>query len=333
MVALRKGEYEKAAELWRKAQRLNPNLPGVYGRYALALLEMGKLEEAVAALEKEIKISPRNSENYFLLGQAYLQQKEHKKAAEGYKRALEIRPDSSKACYGLAVAYARLGQGDKAREYREKFTKLQSEEGEAVGALRRRPDDRAWTARVLARIRTEAGRLYYRHGNFLEAEEHWQRAAALDPKNEVCRQQLVDLLIRRRRQREAVEICEQLRETDPKNATYHLNTGVLLARLQRFDAAEQALRKAIELAPKRTTGYFSLVRVLMLRKGKLSEAKTLAQKLVEMEATAQNYAVLGEACYRSADLAGAHAALEQASKLNPADREYRRVRRLVEERK
>jgi len=333
MVALRKGEYEKAVELWRKAQRINPNLRGVYGRYAVALLEMGKPEEAVAALKKEIKISPGDGENYFLLGQAYLQQKEYEKAAEGYKRALEIQPDSSKACYGLAIAYARLGQGDKAREYRGKFKKLRSEEDEAVGARRRRADDRAWAAKVLARIHADAGRMYYGHGNLREAEEHWRTAAALDPTNWTCRQGLVHLYLRNRRQGEALEICEQLRRIDPKNATYHLNTGALLARLKRFGAAEEALRKGIELAPKRPTGYCSLVRVLLIRNRKLSEAKMLAQKLVGLEPTAENYSVLGEVCYRSGDLAGAQAALERASKLNPADRQYRRVRRLVGERK
>jgi Flp pilus assembly protein TadD len=122
---------------------------------------------------------------------------------------------------------------------------------------------------------------------------------------------------------------KQLRKIEPGNATYHLNAGLLHVRLERLGVAEQALRKAVELAPKETRALRSLTRVLMENR-KLAEATTLAQELLELEPTAKNYSVLAEVCHRKGDLAGARAALSRAAELNPGDSEYKRVRRLVE---
>ena len=331
MVALAKGEPEQAADYWRKAQEIDPRLPGVYGRYAMALMEMGKLDEAVAALERELRNSPPANEWYHLLGQAHLQLRNYDKARDNYLKALELRAEDSGTCYGLSLAYARLGQAEKSREYRERFQRIRSEEERASSARRRAEPDRVWAARVLADTLRAAGVLYAADGAWWKAERHWRRAAALDPKNVLCRQHLVDLLVQLRRTDEAIPFCEQLRTIDPKNPTYHLNTGVLLARVGRLDEAERALRASIEAAPQRAIGYYSLARLLMMAKDRLGEARDAAQKLVELEQTAGNYAVLAEAHYRAGDLASARAALAEARKLNSVDREYLRVRQLVEE--
>jgi Flp pilus assembly protein TadD len=116
-----------------------------------------------------------------------------------------------------------------------------------------------------------------------------------------------------------VAIGEQLRQIDPGNPTYHLNAGTVYAELQQFDAAEEAIRKAIELKPNLAVGHRSLVRILLIRNRKLPEAKALAQKLVELEPSAPNYSLLGEACRRNGDVAGAREALRRALELEPGN--------------
>jgi tetratricopeptide (TPR) repeat protein len=332
MAAMRKGEYEKVAELLRKAQAINPNLPGVHGRYAEAFLEMGKLDEALAALEKELRISPGLSNNYVLLGKIYLQRVENEKAVGAYTKALQLSPHDSGPYYGLATACARLGQRDKAREYMETFKKLRAKEDEASTTQRRATNKPRPTAQILVGTLIDAGREYYEHQQFGKAEEYWRRAAILDPVNTGCRLRLVDLYKRTGRGREAVEVCEQLQKIYPKNASYHLMTGVVLAELKRFDAAEGAMRKAIELAPKRAAGYRSLAEVLLLRDAKLPEAKALAEKLVALEPTARHYALLSKACFQNEDRFGALAAMKRAAELAPDNQKLQEAYKRLQER-
>ncbi len=323
MVARRKGEYQEALRFWRQAQEIDPALVGMHGRCAEVLLEVGKPEEAIAAAEKEMAINPGDVETCLLLGKAHLQLKEHEKAAADFETARRLKPDDSRSYLGLATVCARLGQADKAKAYTEQFREFRAEEDKVSVDRKRMASSRAWAADVLSQTHTDAGRLYAAHRNLEKAEEHWRRAAAVDPRNRICRQYLVDMYMRIGRDRQALTFCEQLRDIDPKNPTYHLNTGALLARLERLDAAEEAVRKAIALAPERPTGYRSLVRLLLFRKQGLPEAKALAQRLVELEPTAPNYGLLCEACRLSGDLAGARAALERAMRLDPGDEQFK----------
>ena len=323
VIAQRKSEYPRAAELWRKAQELDPTQPGLYGHYAETLLDMGNPQEAIAAAQKELALNPANPEIRVFLGKAYLQLKEYDKAVAAYEKARQFRPRDSRPYLGLATAWARLGQADKAKEYSEQFRKIRDEKDKALVDSRRatddRIDDRLWAAQFLAKTRTDAGGLYAAHGKLEKAEEHWRRAAAVDPGNITCRLGLVELYVRGGRERLALTFAEQLRAIDPKSATDHFRTGALLARLQQFDAAEEAVRKGLKAAPGRAAGYRALVEILLLRNQKLAEARALAGKLVELAPAALNYGMLSEACFRTGDLPGARAALERAMQLDPGN--------------
>jgi len=309
-IAYTQGEHDKALELWHKAQEYSPDVPGVYMAPAKALLQMGKAQEVVVTLEKERRLSPNSFECRLLLGQAYSQLKEYAKAEENYRKAVEIRPSDSRPHYGLGSVYARLGQSDRARECMERFTESRDREEKAAAVFWRSADDRL--SLILAQTHVDAGRFYAVRQRLKAAEEHWQRAAAIDPKNRQCRRALADLYRLSGRLPEALALFEQLRQVDPDNPAYHLGTGALLASLRRFDAAEEALRKGLELAPHQPSGYHALAQFLLSRNQKLPEAQALAEKLVVLAPAAPNYRLLGEACRRNGDLPGARAALRRA---------------------
>ncbi len=327
VIAQRKGEHAKAAALWRKAEQLDPTQPSLYGYYAETLLELGKPEEAIAAAQKELALNPANPAVRAFLGKVYLQLKEYDKAIAAYEQARQFRPGDSRPYLGLSTAWARLGQADKAKEYADQFRKIRDEKDKALvdhnRAIDDRVDDRLWAAQFLAKTRADAGGLYAAHGRLEKAEEHWRRAAAVDPGNVTCRLGLVELYVRGGRERLALLFAEQLRAIDPKSAADHFRTGALLVRLQQFDAAEEAVRKGLASAPNRPIGYHALVEILLLRNQKPAEAKALARKLVELEPAALNYGMLSEACLRTGDLPGARAALERAMQLEPGNEQIR----------
>ncbi len=249
MLAMKKGNYEKAAEIWQWIRKRAARLPDVNGRYGEALLEQGKPAEALALLQEEIRISPGNGEYHFLLGRAYIQLHDYARAAKCYEKAHEIQPRDSKTCYGLSVAYARSGQADKATRMQDKFKNLRAAEDKAVSQRRKTAFNRDWAIQTLTRTLTGAGIVYARNGKPKKAEKQWRRAAVLDAKSRACRHALVDMYTQQGRAGEAIEICGQLQQAYPKIADYHLRTGLLYIRLKQWAPAETALKKAIELAP------------------------------------------------------------------------------------
>ena len=246
---LRKGEYERVAELLDRAQSVDVDLPGVHLRYAEALLELGRLDEALAMIQEEMKLSTEVTENYMVMGRIRMQRREYALAVEAYAEAARRRPSASKPYYGLATASARLGRGEESREYMATFQRLRAVEDDASTSRRRTTDKMRPVAQILVEVLVDAGRVYEAHGRHDRAEVSWRRAAELDPANTASRIQLVNRYRSTERRWEAVEVCAELRKIDPGNARYHYVAGLTLAELGQFDAAREALRQAAELSP------------------------------------------------------------------------------------
>ena len=319
-----RGEYEEAARLLRRAREINANLPNIDIYQAKVFLEMGKPQLAATMLEKTLETSPSPHEHHFLLGQAYSQLKQYEKAIENYEASAKLKPLNSAIYFGLANAHTRLGQRDEAAGYREKFKNLRAEEQRVLAERRK---NEAYGSekgiRILAKTHADTGLVYEAYRNLPMAQHHWQRAADVDPKNTTSRERLFNLHNKNRRWTEALEICRQLREIDPKNPLYHFNTGVLLARSRQLDAAEKAFGKVIEVAPDKPMGY-RILTVFLLQRGKPDEAKATAQKLVQLQQTAKNYAILGQVCLKAGDSAGAIAAVKAAVRLDPDNERYKK---------
>ncbi len=323
--AQRKGQHEKAAALWRRALEVDPKMSVVAGRLAGALMGSGKVHEAIAILEKDIEFSPDNGASYFLLGRAYLQLKQYEKARRHYETAVRIDPDQMCAYYGLATACMRLRLRDQARQYMEKFKELKVKNLAVDHDLRSTSDDLVSARLAATGSYTAAGRIYRVQGNVEKAETLWRRAAALAPNDTACRKELALLYERSRRVAEALRVCEELRKIDPDSAQHHLNAGVLHARFRRFDAAEEALKKACQLAPQDSQARRELALLYVQADRRISEAVVLAREAVRLDASGPNYYVLGAVYAKQRDLAAAISCLEQAVALDPRNTRYPRM--------
>jgi tetratricopeptide (TPR) repeat protein len=250
--AVDRGEFDKAVAIAHKALKIDPAMPGIHCQLGRALKGMAKPKESLAALEKAVEISPGSALNHHLLGQAYQQLQQYEQAKQSFMTALEINPNYTETCYGIASACARLGQKEESARYRKRFQEMKARDWQAL------PDKRDYVLhhRFLVRSRhraarthTNAGILYSEHGRRQTAEEHWRRAAELDPTNTGCREELMTLYQQIGRNDQALQVCEQLILLVPKNPQYHMCAGTLLARMNRVEDALQAVKQAIELQP------------------------------------------------------------------------------------
>lgn len=325
-IALIKGEYEEAANLFQQALTISPTMGGIHDNLARALMGHGKIDEAVTVLEQGIRLSPRVSQSHWLLGQAYLQLQAYAQAKENYQAAIDIQADYREAHYGLASACARLGQMDESKQHMETFKRLRTEHMKArADWIVKSYDDLALARQSTAWTFMEAGRIYSQNQRPRQAEQLWQKAAVLDPKNRECRMHLAMLHLASNRQREALDICEQIRNIEPDKADTHLMIGIINLRLKRFDDTEQAFGKAIELAPQHPEGYSRLASLYLGANRKLAEARELAEKAVQLQPTASNYVTLCQARDRDGDFSGAVAAIKRAMALDPDNTEYPKI--------
>jgi tetratricopeptide (TPR) repeat protein len=324
-VALDKGEYEKAVELWQRVLEIDPRLPGVYNSLAGALMCLGKTEESIKAFQKDIEISGQSVHSQFMLGKQYQLLKEYERAGKCYEAVIKMAPGYTQAYHGLATVSERLGQKDKFEKYMEKFRKLKAEEMKVLKERDSAFDDLASVRQSVAQALTDVGQLYSLRRSSAKAEKLLQRAATLDAKQPECRILLTSLYQQDGKVTQALELHEQLAMIEPHNAVHHGNIGVLSVQLQRYDRAEKAFRKAIELAPKQSFGYHYLAYLYLITNIKPPEARKLAEKAVALEKTGKNFFILGWACHVNGDRASAMSAIQKAIKLEPGNNEYRQM--------
>jgi tetratricopeptide (TPR) repeat protein len=249
VVALRKGDYEEAADLCRTGLVNTGGTADLYRHLAEALHGMGKPEEAVGALEHAIRMAPGDGDSHYLLGASYAMLNEYAKAKTSYEKAVEIQSGQPRSHYGLAVACAKLGLDKQSQQAMQRYQKLQtasienqrSQRGVALEVLRYR--------RMLAATCSHAAAVHLAHQKPEKAEQLLRRGAAVDRQDTTCRAQLVLLCLRSNRDAEALAVCKELITVEPNNATHHLHLAVVYARLRQFDAARLAAAKAVELAP------------------------------------------------------------------------------------
>jgi len=329
LVAFEKEQYEKAVTAWKKTLEIAPEVTGLRNNLARAFLGLGQYGEAIEELEKEIKISPRSFLSHYLLGRAYLQLKEYEKAKKHYEKVIELRPDHTHAYYGLSSVCTKLKQPAKAREYMAIFKKFKARDIEVVQHRDKGAIGIAAAPKALPVLAMGAEKLYRARGDLPKAEALLKRAATLDPKNTKCLERLASLYKMSNRIPDALAQFEKIRKLEPENPFCYLNIGILSDQLKRFADAERAFQKAIALAPKQSFGYRYLARLYLRTNSRLPEAKALAERAVALEATADNYFVLGWAYDMNGDTASALAAIDQAIQLEPDNPKYKQIYEII----
>ena len=116
-------DNKAAADDLARAIKLNPDLPGVHGLYALALKESGDTDAATEQFREELK---RNPWDYVANIETSLILKQEGKlddALAHLENALRVRPNDAAALYQRATVHGLQGVNDKARAELEQLTK------------------------------------------------------------------------------------------------------------------------------------------------------------------------------------------------------------------
>lgn len=112
---LLRGDPAAAAEEFRRALALDPDLPSVNAFLGRSLSEMSRADEAAECFRRELQINPNDFDSNLLLGM-HLQKAEqdYDEALSHYQRALRVRPGSPNARYQIGLVYLLTGRTDEA---------------------------------------------------------------------------------------------------------------------------------------------------------------------------------------------------------------------------
>jgi tetratricopeptide (TPR) repeat protein len=326
MAALEIEEYDKAVGFWRRALAINPKLPGLHQDTGFALLESGQYREAIRELQEELKLSPQSGTALDLLGQCYLQLREYEKAEETYRHAIDLDPGDADAHYGLATVYMRLKQPNKAKEHVVRFKALRQGRTDLIRGGYRREYDLAQMRNGAAILILDAGAIYRSHGNGKKAESLLELAMKLDPTNVIShmKRQVISHQMKLQHS-QALALVEKVVELEPDNADNYLAVGMLSLEVRKFNKAEAAFERTIELAPRLPDGYRELARLYIMLRIKPREALKLAKRTVELEGTAEDYYILGCAHMNNNQTSDALTAIQRALDRDPDNPFYRQA--------
>ena len=321
--ALQRADYAQAIEQLRKALAAEPDVPEVLLALADALSHADQLHQALEVCKRHVVVAPQSVEGWYRLGRIYIQLGEFGEAKRCLARAVELDPDCKLALHSLALACERLGQLEEARRYRRAFAEREAQD-RAPGENRRpKYDDLAATREVVATTCSAAARVYEAMGAPEAAEGCWRQGAEASPKSVEARRGLLAFYEQRDRVEDALRVAEELCALEPQSLDHHLKAGWLNVRVGRLEKAEQAFRRATEVAPSRPEGFVGLAQLYLHQDRSVARAKEAAARAVSLSPIAANYFLLGTACRRSGDLQGARTALQQAARLDPGKPEYR----------
>ena len=125
------GDYVQAVEQYRRAERMDPSLPGIHRALAVALLnaspDPADRDEAQEQLEIELQANPADFHSIYELGEVAWTEGRYAEARKRFARAVELRPDFVNALIALGKAETRGGDPAGALPHLEKAVELDPE--------------------------------------------------------------------------------------------------------------------------------------------------------------------------------------------------------------
>jgi tetratricopeptide (TPR) repeat protein len=311
-IASDQGQPAEAACQFRKAAEADPQLPGILVELTDALTKSGDLSQAAAAARQNLQRDPRFFPSLYQLGEIHLARKEYREARKYLEAAVQSSPDSVNACFALATACTRLNDAEKAKQYLKRFQDLKARERQEHRELLKSLDGLSDTREKVADLYTLAAKVYLLAGDLETAEKHLVEAARHNAEQGAALQLLAWIYQQQGRREEARNILAARAAHAPKDLGVYVDLGRLCAEMGRFEEAERAYRSALDLVPDRAMPYVALADLYLKAGRKLAEARRLAAKAAELDASPSCLRLLALACQRNGDQAGANAAMARA---------------------
>jgi len=232
-VELSRGKTSEALDAYRRAMQLEPRNEAYRYDYAQAYVQQGLLKQAIEAFDGATKDFPGSVRLQLGLGATYYLAGRYGEAAQTLLKAAETAPDRPEVYYLLGRDYDAAGPLQNAIE--QDFMRY----------LRAKPQD-AWAEYFYGRILSVPSRNASPE-RLRNAQEHLERAVAIDGNLAEAHLGLGDALEKRGQLRTALRELERAVELDPQSSSAFYRLSQLYRKLGDMQRAQQATERFQQL--------------------------------------------------------------------------------------
>lgn len=194
-----------------------------------AYMADGNYTKALRELLKAEHLNPQDPYVHNDLGLTYMAKGNFEKSVNHFKKALELHPEYSPARNNLGSAYVALEQWHNAIECFEDVA-----------------DDLLYATPYYPL--TNLGHVYYRTGNYREAEKYYRQALDLEYDFPKALHGLGQVFMARGENKKAADYMERARKKAPDAAPIYMDLGRVYTRQHEYHKAIAAYKKAAALA-------------------------------------------------------------------------------------
>ena len=291
----------EAAEVVRRAQALEPELPEVLVAAGFLEEARGATVEAEQYLQQAIRLSPGNDVALRILADFYGDLGRHDEAIDAFQRAVELRPGDWRGHYARgSYTMMMLGDLDSAEVDMEKAEELNRSAAApklrlgSIQLSRGRLDDaEAWFRRALEisshpMAHSQLGFTYYHQLKFDQALTRFQMAAELAPERPWFRlwqghslRQLGEAGLAREAYMDARRRYMGLLAQRPNDPVYRADFAAVLASLDECERANNEIHRALDANPD-SAELSTIATYAALRCGSEDEAVRHALEAIEL---------------------------------------------------
>jgi tetratricopeptide (TPR) repeat protein len=262
LLEARQEHFKEAAQLYRKALAMGPDLPSVRLNLGLALFKGGDLKAAIAEFEPLLKGQPDNEQLNTLTGMAHYGLAEYGDAVPYLRQAAAQDTRSLPLLLALAHSCLWTKQNQCVLDAYRRILDLDPNSAEAdmlAGeALDEMKDNEGSTKMFRAAVEADPktpnahfglGYLLWTQKQYKEAASEFQAELANDPDHMQARLYLADADVQMNRMNDALLLLERVEKQNSAIALVHLDLGIVYTGAGRNEDALRELTAAEKLTP------------------------------------------------------------------------------------
>jgi len=298
-------DFSKAEKLLEKRLSINPKHFVLYESAAEIAYDCGEYEKAANLWKKALGQSPNKLKIRKNIAQTFIFSGKYTEAIKELEQIIAVSPDSTGSCSLMGQAYLQLRQYDKAEYYYQKTIDLNPDHYNANFGL---------------------GKVYMRLNMPEKARPYLEK----------CKEKYTDMVHYAYSDKSGFGVDTSktelkkfpilLAELSVRGSELYLPKGKKESE-KLFKWAEKVFQEAVTLTPNKAGPYRELAYLYLMFNTKVTKARALAQKAVELEENARSYFILGFAYYKNSDISNAMLTKKRAMKMDPENMEYRKAYR------